>query len=224
VAGGSRFPFRFVPSGRLGRSLIIALGSNAAMAWIVLVGVYTFFERVWRGLGGRFAGQSLEGHWEQLEVARRLQGLAWVVTAVLFLIWMRRVYGNAVATGYVRIRLSPRWVVGTFFVPGVNVLWPFLVIREIWGASGPEADSAIQPRSTPAWLAWWWGLFVLATVLDPGLWRLVEDTSTRFSLGLPSLFLVLAQLLEIAAAILGIVVVRRINQRQEESWASAEAA
>ena len=109
---------------------------------------------------------------------------------MLFLIWMRRVYGNAVATGFVRIRLSPRWVVGTFFVPGVNVLWPFLVIREIWSASGPEADSAIQRRSTPAWLAWWWGLFVFATVLDPGLWRLVEDTSTRFSLGLPSLLLV----------------------------------
>jgi hypothetical protein len=192
------------------------------MAWVVLVGLYTFFERVWRGLGGRFAGQSLEAHWEQLEAARRLQGLAWVVTAVLFLLWMRRVYGNAVATGLVRIRLSPRWVVGTFFVPGVNLLWPFLVVREIWNASGPDVDSAMEPRRTPAWLGWWWGLFALAMVLDPGFWRLVEDTSTRFSLGLPSLLLVTAQLAEIAAAVLGIVVVRRIGQRQEEHWTSAE--
>lgn len=220
---GARFPPRFVSSGRLGRALVIALGTNAAMAWIVLVGLYMFFERVWRGLGGRFAGQSLEGHWEQLEAARRLQGLAWAVTAVLFLFWIRRVYGNAVATGFVRIHLSPRWVIGTFLVPGVNVLWPFLVVREIWSASGPEADSAVQPRRTPAWLAWWWGLFVLATVLDPGFWRLVEDTSTRFTLGLPSLLLVAAQLVEVAAAVLGIVVVRRISQRQEEQWASAEA-
>jgi hypothetical protein len=59
-------------------------------------------------------------------------------------------------------------------------------------------------------------------VLDPGFWRLVEDTSTRFSLGLPSLLLVTAQLAEIAAAVLGIVVVRRIGQRQEEHWTSAE--
>lgn len=219
---GARLVPRFVPSGHLGQALVVALGTNAAMAWIVLVGLYTFFERVWRGLGGRFAGQSLEGHWEQLEAARRLQGLAWAVTAVLFLLWIRRVYGNAVATGFVRIQLTPRWVVGTFFVPGVNVLWPFLVVREIWSAHGPEADSAVQPRRTPAWLAWWWGLFVLATVLDPGLWRLVEDTSTRFTLGLPSLLLVTAQLVEVAAAVMGIVVVRRINQRQAEHWVSAE--
>jgi hypothetical protein len=219
---GPRFAARFVPSGRLGRSLVIALAANAVMAWVVLIGLYTFFERLWGGLGGRFAGQSLGSHWEQVEAARRLQGLAWVVTAVLFLLWMRRVYGNAVATGFVRIRLTPRWVVGTFFLPGVNLLWPFLVVREIWSASGPEADSAVRPRHTPAWLAWWWGLFVLATVLDPGFWRLLEDTPTRFGLGLPTLLLVIAQLVEIAAAVLGIVVVLRISERQEEHWASAE--
>ncbi len=217
-----RLTSRFVPPGRLGRALVVALGTNAVMAWIVLIGLYTFFERVWRGLGGRFAGQSLESHWGQLEAARRLQGLAWVVTAVLFLIWVRRVYANAAAMGAVRIRLTPRWVVGTFLVPGVNLFWPFLVAREIWSASGPEAESGLEPRSTPAWLAWWWGLFVLATILDPGFWRLVEDTSTRFSLGLSSLLLVSAQLVEIAAAVLGIVVVRRIDQRQADHWASVE--
>jgi hypothetical protein len=212
----------FVPSGRLGRALVIALGANAAMAWIVLFGLYTFLERAWRGLGGRFAGQSLESHWAQLEAARHLQGLAWVVTAVLFLLWMLRVYGNAAATGFARIRLSPRWIVGTFLVPGVNLVWPFLVIREIWGASGPDADAEMEPRRTPAWLAWWWGLFVLATLLDPGFWRLAEDLSARLSLGLPTLLMVTAQLVEIAAAVLGIVVVRRISQRQEEQWLSSE--
>jgi hypothetical protein len=203
-------------TGSLSRSLVIALGANAVMAWIVLMGLATFVERLWRGMGGRLAGQSLEAHWGQLEAARRLQGLVWVVTAILFLIWVRRAYGNAVAGGSVRIRLSPRWVTGTFLIPGVNVVWPFLVMREIWAASGVEEGAGLEPRPTPAWLAWWWGLFVSANLLDPGGWQLVEDTSTRFGLGWPTLLVVVAQLLSIAAAILGIVVVRRIEARQQE--------
>lgn len=219
MAQGPRRPPRFVASGRLGRSLVVALGANAVMAWIVLIGLATFVERLWRGLGGRLAGQSLESHWGQVEAARRLQGLVWVVTAILFFVWIRRVYGNAVAGGFVRIRLSPSWVIGTFLIPGVNIVWPFLVVREIWGASGPETAAGLEPRPTPAWLAWWWGLFVLAYLLDPGGWQLVEETSARFGLGWPSLLVVAGQPVTMAAAVLGVVVVRRIDARQEEQWA-----
>jgi Domain of unknown function (DUF4328) len=213
---------RFVPPGRLARGVVVALGANAALAWIVVVGLYTFLERVWRGLGGRFTGQTLESHWAQVEAARRVHGVVWVVTAVLFLAWLRRVYGNVVMAGSARIRLSPWAIVGTFLLPGVNLVWPFLVLRELWSASDFNARAGFEPRPTPPWLVWWWGLFVIATVLDPGFWRLLEDTPSRFGVGGSTGLLIVAQLAEIAAAVLGIIVVRRISQRQEESWAAAE--
>jgi hypothetical protein len=206
----------FAPPGGAQRALIISLGANAVMAWVVLVGLYTFFERIWRGLGGHFAGQSLAAHWAQVEAARRLQGLAWVVTAVLFLIWIHRVYGNLAALGVGRLRFSPRLALATFFIPLVNLLWPLLVIREVWEASQP--GSAAAPGSTartPAWLAWWWALFVATTMIDPGPWRLVEDTGERFAMGGPSLLVMLAQLGEVAAAVLAIVAVRRVDAWQQ---------
>lgn len=214
-------PTDFVPPGRATRALSIALGANTVMAWMVLIGIHTFFERVWRGLGGGLYGQSLEEHWAQIEIARRMQGLAWLVTALLFLLWLHRVYGNLRALGATRLRFSPGWAVGTFFVPGVNLVWPFLVVREIWTASAPDASDAPQPPpgATSPWVAWWWGCFVTASMLDPGPWRLMENTATRFGLGVSSLILVVGQLAEIAAAVLGIVVVRRIDTSQARAHA-----
>lgn len=226
MAAQLRGPVEFVAPGGVTWALVIALGANAALAWVVLAGLYTFFERVWRGLGSGFYGQSLEAHWAQVEIARRVQGVAWLVTATLFLIWLRRVYGNLRALAAVRLRFSPRWAVMTFFLPVLNLLWPFLVLREIWTASDPRASDDPQPPpgATSPWVAWWWGCFVTASVLDPGFWRLVEDTSARFAMGTSTLVLVVAQLAEIAAAVLGIIVVRRIDARQARALAGGERA
>jgi hypothetical protein len=226
VSGDPRGPLAFVPPGRAARALVIALGIDAAAAWAVLLGLSTFFERVWLGLGARLHGQSLDAHWAQVETARRVQGLVWLVTAALFLAWIHRVYGNVRALGAVRLRFSPRWAVGTFFVPVLNLVWPFLLVREIWTSSDParSGDPMPRPGGTPPWIAWWWGCVVVASVLDPGFWRLWEDTSARFAVGGSSLRLVLAQLAEAAAAVLGIVVVRAIDGRQARAVAAVDAA
>jgi hypothetical protein len=226
VAATRPGPAEFVAPGRTTRALVIALGASAAAAWVVLAGLYTFFERVWRGLGNDFAGQSLQAHWAQVEISRRVQGGVWLVTAILFLAWLHRVYGNLRVLGAVRLRFSPRWAVTTFFVPVLHLLWPFLVMREIWTASDPSAtdDPQPPPGATSPWVGWWWGCFVTASVLDPGFWRLVEDTSARFAMGAPTLILVVAQLAEIAAAVLGIVVVLRVDARQARAFAATERA
>lgn len=214
-------PPTFAPPGRARTALILALGSDATLSWVVVVGFYTLVNRLWRGLGERFLpGSSLETHWSQIEAARRLQGLAWVVTAVLFLVWLHRVYANLAALGARRMRFSPRWAVGTFFLPVLNLVWPFLVMREVWNGSDPDpaGDEAAPPANAVPWVVAWWTLFVGATLLDPGPWRLVEDLRSHLSLGGPTVVLIAAQLAEIAAAVLAIVVVLKVDERQVRRW------
>lgn len=210
-------PAPFAPPGRARTALLLSLGANAALAWIVVLGFHTFVQRLWRAMSERMPpGAALEAHWGQIETARRLQGLAWVVTAVLFLLWVGRVYGNLPALGAHRMRFSPRWAVGTFFVPALNLVWPFLVMREVWNASDPDpgGDGAPQPPRRAPWILAWWALFVTATLLDFGPWRLVEDLRTRLSVGGPTTVLLAAQLIEVAAAVLAIVVVLQVDDRQ----------
>lgn len=207
----------FVEPGRARTALVVALGANAALAWAVILGFSTFLDRLWRDLGGRLVpGTPLETHWNQLEAARRIQGLAWLATAALFLLWLHRVYGNLAWLGAHRMRFSARWAVGTFFVPAMNLVWPYLVVREVWTGSDPgaAADGTHQPPRGAPWVLAWWILFVAAALLDPGPWRLVEDLRHHLGLGGPTVVLLTAQIAEIAAAVLAIVLVLRVDERQ----------
>jgi hypothetical protein len=201
----------FVASGGLQRAVVISLGASAVMAWIVLLGFYTLGQRIWMGLGERLLAQPLEAHWQQIATARQLQGLVWLATAGLFLAWLHRAHANAIALGATRLRVSPRWAVGVFLVPVVNLVWPLLVVRDLWNASDPAAGAPEFRLS--AWVGWWWALFVAASLLDPGIARLLQDPRS-LAVGGSTALLLAGQVLEIGAAVLAIVLVRRIAQRQ----------
>jgi hypothetical protein len=209
-----RLPLLVAP-GRLQRALVVSLGACAVMAWVVLLGFYTLGQRIWMGLADRVLLQPLEAHWQQIEVARRLQGLVWVVTAILFLAWVHRVYGSLVALGLTRLRFSPRWAVGVFLVPLVNLVWPFLVVRDMWNASERDVRPGASSLRTSPWIAAWWGLFVAASLVDPGPWRLVQDPRS-LAIGGSTVLLLVGQLVEIAAAVVAIVVVRTIGRRHDD--------
>jgi hypothetical protein len=67
-----------------------------------------------------------------------LQAVAYIVASILFLIWFHRAYKNLRPLGAVNLTYSPGWAVGGFFVPFLNLVRPFQVMREIWKASDPK--------------------------------------------------------------------------------------
>lgn len=219
-------PPGYTPVARVGRVVLASLAVNALLAWLVIVGIYTFLERVWRGLSGRFLpGETLEAHWSQLEMLRRVQGVAWLVTAAVFLWWLHRAYRNLRALGAEDLGFTPRSALSAFFVPVLNAIVPFRVVRELWNASDPSAapPAVERARSTSPWVGWWWGVFLASVALDPSVFRLVSHAMERFTVG-STVVLVLAQLLEMAAAILAMVVVWTVSQGQEEIAERGESA
>jgi hypothetical protein len=73
----------------------------------------------------------------------------------------------------------------------------------------------VRPAALEPWIVAWWTVFVVASVLDPLPQRLHTEALAEVSLGRATIVLVGGQLAEIAAAVLGIVVVRAIGLRQE---------
>ena len=207
-----------VVAGHLRGALVACLALDALMAWIVVVGVYTFLNRVWGVLGGRLLPQStLEEHWAQIVAARRIHGLVWILTAAVFLVWLHRARQALAARGIGGLRFSPGWTVGAFLVPGLNLIWAPQAIHEVWRASEPGAGTAARewPGTLGPWIVAWWALFVLASLADPLPRRLDPHALADVTLGRATLVLVGGQLMEIAAAVLAVVVVRAIGLRQE---------
>jgi Domain of unknown function (DUF4328) len=149
-----------------------------------------------------------------------LQGGLYLVCAVAFSMWMHRAYKALVAARLPGLRFTPAWAAGGFFVPILNLLRPFQVMREIdqaaaWlsGDSGEAREWRAAPRSrrVVVWWALWIATGVVGNIATRGmlraeeldeivhatLWTLVSDAS-----GPP-------------AAIAALLVVARITSRIE---------
>jgi hypothetical protein len=95
----------------------------------------------------------------EAEAAMVLAQLAlFVGTAIAFLVWLYRAEINARALGAEDMMVSPPWAVGWFFVPLVQLVMPFMAVRELWKASATPRDWQLGPASPV--IALWWACWI----------------------------------------------------------------
>jgi serine/threonine protein kinase len=153
-----------------------------------------------------------------------------VVTAGLWLAWLRRAYLNLPALGARRLRFRPWWAVGAWLLPVFSLFRPRQILNDVWRASDPDLppDQADTWRRRPVaeLLGWWWLAF-LASVLvrsittaavhaaaDFMLLGLLPEQLDRFQASAGTQ--VLADLLTVVCGLLALRVVRRTTARQDE--------
>jgi hypothetical protein len=96
--------------------------------------------------------------------------------AVIFVArWIMRVNRNAHQLSD-SMTVSPGWNVGWFFIPIANLWKPFDGIRQTWQASASAADPASV--RLPAFMRWWWALWLVTNILGNISARLTFDSSS----------------------------------------------
>jgi hypothetical protein len=99
----------------------------------------------------------------QLGIAALLE---YVLTAIVFLSWVYRVHANAHALGAEKMRYTPGWAVGWYFVPIANLFRPFQVMRETFQASHPDyGPRNWRQAPVPTVVAFWWALWIVGNVV-----------------------------------------------------------
>lgn len=142
-----------------------------------------------------------------------LQTINFVLTSVLFLSWFFRVHKNLAALGY-RAEVTPRWAVGCFFVPILNLIEPYKAMKEAWVLSDappiqldPHAGSRFRDPQAPRRLTWWWAAWLLTNFTLT--WAGAFHSITLALLGF---------VVRIAAAGLLLGLVWEIGRRQDHKW------
>ena len=140
------------------------------------------------------------------------QMLASLITAIVFLMWIHRAHRNLPALGVRNLKYSPGWAVGGFFVPFLNLVRPYQVVKEIWKASDPHLkdESSWERVAASPLFGWWWAFFLISNFLGRIGGRMASDLLAMNWAWLSS------DLISIVAGILAILVVRGIDARQEE--------
>jgi hypothetical protein len=156
-----------------------------------------------------------------------LAGLVALAIFVLLIIWLYRAAKNNEALGRQNPRLGPGWAIGGWFIPLAWWVIPFIVMDDVWRGADPSI-----PRGDPSWrrsstLAAIWAWAVTTVILtipnliasSGGDVRADEPEKVRRD----DILRVIGAIGAIVAAVLAIVVTRRVAARQEECLRAQQA-
>ncbi|EPH45263.1 DUF4328 domain-containing protein [Streptomyces aurantiacus] len=154
-----------------------------------------------------------------------LQAVGMLATAVVFICWFRRVRVNAevfAPDGHTKAR---GWAVGGWFVPVVNLWFPRRIAADIWDASAPATPDAplagppqpagweVQPKRTL--LNAWWTLWLCTGIFGQIASRQYANAEEPEAIKRAVVSLMASDVLNIAAAVVAILFVRRLTAMQD---------
>jgi hypothetical protein len=120
--------------------------------------------------------------------------------------------------------------VGWWFIPFANIVMPYLIVRELWKASNPNAGAIEwKARGGAAIVGFWWA----GRLVMQALWQIGSAVGTDSPIvsttTSSTAFLLAGDLVLVGWAVLAILLVRGVDARQEakyrriSSWAQGFA-
>ena len=136
----------------------------------------------------------------------------YVATVIAFLMWLYRASNNIAAFGQ-RTEHSSGWAVGSFFVPIMNLFVPYQAAKDIWSKSEPAEEGSFSYASPPGFFAGWWAFWIVSNIANNLYFRMSTLEAGPEATAIVG---IISEVLSIAAAGFAIMVIRAIDQRQEE--------
>lgn len=149
---------------------------------------------------------------------------AYLFCAVLWVYWFFPAYRNLRALGAERLRFGDGWAIGGWFVPILGLWRPKQLANDVWRASDPALPAHLarvpwQQAAPPGIFAVWWGAHLASGWAERFSARLSGDWVTLSQAKIGTRLGLMANILEMVAAVLAYRFVGTISRRQ---WARAE--
>ena len=210
----------FTSPAPLARAVIVLLLLLAALDGAIIVSTLIQIALIHRMMRGEDlgAGEAAANDARQQAVAS-IGVLPHLATAVVFIWWLWRAYGNLFALSSRHPSTKRGWAIGAWFVPFLNLFRPYEIVRETWWVSANPREAGqtwdYTPVAAPV-IKWWWGLYLFANIYGRILNRLPLPETVEGSQRL-SVAIIAGALLEATAAILAARVVKMISDQQDAS-------
>lgn len=167
------------------------------------------------------SGVEYEGSFVALVAAGMLWGmfvnLVALVTGILVLMWIYRANHNARQLGASDMEFTPGWAVGWYFVPIAWFWKPYQAMSEIWKASARPLNWREQSGSSL--LGWWWALWLIPLwVLGLASFSVTRNMEEAAAERLEALYGIAINGLDVALALVLLVIIGRIHQMQMGHW------
>lgn len=129
---------------------------------------------------------------------------------VFFLMWFRRAYKNIQIIGY-KTPYKDGWAVGGFFVPFVNLFYPYEIMKTIWQKMRLTAEgNNIKHHLAGGIYGWWWFFWLFSNILSS-----IAGQTTQF-VEFTVYLSVFTNIVEMADVAVSILVISRIRDTEQE--------
>ena len=190
--------------------LWISLGMAVLSAFVQVISLAT-------GHAATPAGEELRPLDLVLVLLGLPQILVYIVTGVVFLMWIYRAHKNARGLGAQGMEFTAGWCVGWYFVPIFNLWKPYQAMKEIWQAS--KNPGAWRTQVAPSLLAAWWSFWIIDNILGNVSFRLALRAESPDELMASAIVSLISELTGIVLCVVAIRLVRSIYQMQS-GWAA----
>jgi hypothetical protein len=202
--------------------VIVFLSLGIIINLIAMFSTYAEINLLTRVIEGEFfTEEEIDSNDNRQFIIGITQALTFIVTTILFSIWVYRAYRNLSFFGARGLKHSEGWVVAYFYIPLVNLYRPYQAVKEIWQVSNPDMEvrsTAWQKSSTSIVLGTWWSFWLASVMINRAANRISLQAETLSRLREGDWLSLGANFLMLMAAVFATLVVRRINKMQNERY------
>ena len=228
-ARSSAFWAKFWLGGIIG-SRLMSIGLNAAEIVLIALWPDTVTAALLRSevnIGGLPGGQLQIGVIFVSGLLLVFTMAHYVLSTLTFLRWQYNVSANVSALTGKRPAITPRWAVGSWFVPLANFVVPYWATKELWRTSDPDEvaeglPTVAQPlrfeQLSSSLIVKWWVLFWGMLLARAWAWHYTRQAHDLGDWVMACWFELMASALTALAAWWAMSLISGITERQEERF------
>ncbi|MCM2579889.1 DUF4328 domain-containing protein [Streptomyces meridianus] len=202
--------------------------SRAVVVLLVLVAVADLLALYTQGISPLLAEPvdpvRTDTGWTPFTMTETLRADVVILTGVVFLVWFHRVRVNAGVLAQGNHRGGVAWAVVSWFIPIANIWIPRGVAVDIWRASTPRNTEVPGRGTNHRVINAWWAGWLVSQLVGQFAGAVYEDADTVDAMRTAACLLLAAAVVDIAAALLAVLFVRRLTAMQQEAVAQARQA
>lgn len=209
-------PLNYRPNRRRAQLAVIGLSICALISVMIIVITISAINLFQRLTTGDFTMAEVTAIDERLRTLALFEVGTYLVTAIIFLLWIYRAYQNHEQLSRRGTEYSPNWAAGGFFVPFLNWVRPYQVVREMWDETqvGPTDDVFAATPSHVIIIVWWLSFLAMNFIsrLYSGVASAADSVTELTSAATVD---ILVQAVTILSALLAIRIVQTIGLYHE---------
>jgi len=147
-----------------------------------------------------------------------IQTILYIISAVVFLNWYRRAYGNLNRL-HIKTEYEEQMVGWYFAIPILSLFRPYQVVSEIWEKTQnylKSIKSNYMENNNSFFIGLWWGLFILSNFIGNFIFKSIFKDDTLENYIIESQALIVSDVIQIIEGLFVIYIVRNISKMETE--------